>query len=460
MFDINTAAFCSHHDSYRNRGQDLVPIELVTQVVAELKINFRERIFTPFVTLFAFLSQVFSDDHSCRHAVMEVYLLRCRQGLSKCSLKTTSYCDAKARLPLDFFSSLTKRVAWIVESLAETAWTWRHGRVLVIDGTGVSLPDTDANNACFSKHTSQKNKVGFPIARVTALFSLASGALIDLAIASWTGKGNGELSLVQRLLHNIAKGDTLLGDCLYSSYSVIAQLLAKQAHVVAEFRPSRAWRLRRNLADQIIKIDKPKSKPISLSDEEFEALPETITVRVVHLRWAPKGFRVQSKYILTTHLDPKVTVEDIGNLYRQRWRVELNLRSIKNVMGMDIIRGKTPDIVIKEIWVHMLGYNLIRMAMAWTGKLSKRCPQEISFRAVQQWFAIVRMANAYGANLEGCAMEMLLLIADAEVVGHRPNRYEPRARKRRPKNYNLLNENRKTAQLKLYKKHGRPPSVR
>lgn len=459
MFHVTTAAFRCHWDKERKNASLMVSIDVVTRVLAELGIDFRERIFTPFVTLFAFLSQVFEDDHSCRHAVFEVCLLRCRQGLKPCSLKTASYCEARARLPVAYFSRIAQHTASAVEAMDESRWRWRHGKVIVVDGTAISMSDSVANSTHFPKQTSQKNDVGFPIARVLALFSLSTGALIDLVVSPWKGKGSGELSLLEKLWPHVGERETLLGDCLYSSYFVVAKALEKKAHVVAEFRKSRAWRLKKRASDQIIKIERPARKNINcLSDEAYERLPPHIIVRIVHVKCAPNGFRARSKYILTTHLDSTVSCADIAELYKQRWKVELNLRSIKSAMGMDFLYGQTPNMVEKEIWVYMIGYNLIRMAMCVAGKNAKCLPSDISFRAVQQWLALIRFSQAQNTNSNQDAITMLQLIARTETVGNRPNRYEPRCRKRRPKNYELLLENRKVARAKLHKKHGRMPS--
>lgn len=250
----------------------------------------------------------------------------------------------------------------------------------------------------------------------------------------------------------MAPGLFLLGDSLYSSFAVIVKAQSLGCHVVAEFRKMCTWRLHSKSMDQIIRIEKPRKKPGYVSSSEFRNWPDQIEVRIVKLRCAPKGFRVRTKYILTTHLRDEVTPSEILELYRKRWQIELNFRSIKIELGMDVLRGKTPAMVCREIWIHMLAYNMIRVEMLRAAIAGKVLPSEISFRATQQLMCVYRLVsscNPHGArNLWSDLTEHI----SKQHVGKRPNRYEPRAIKRRKKNFTLLSEDRKAAKRRLYKK--------
>ena len=440
--EINASHLASHRKSFPLAS--IPSIDEINQILSELGVSFRERIFTPLVTLYGFLSQVLGDDPSCRRAVVEINAMRHAHNLKACCFNTGSFSKAKMRLPLELICRLTKKMA----ALGEHAW--RHGRVYVVDGSGISMADTPANQKHFPSHT--KNAAGFPVGHIVALFSLASGSLVDLAAAPIKGKGNGELTLINRLWDKLKRGDTLLGDCLYSSFAVVATARSRGCHVVAEYRKKCCWRLRKKRLDQIIRIEKPRIKPDSLSREVFDSWPDYIDVRIVKLKCAPKGFRVKTKFILTTHLTADVTMSELLNLYKRRWQVELNLRSIKTVMGMDVLRSRSPEMVVKEIWVYMLAYNLIRFEMLKSAVEKKIPPEELSFRAAQQLvcaFRALSSCNAGGANLIWHTLSELIA---SQRVGQRPNRYEPRAIRRRKRNFHTLSLPRKIARGMLFKK--------
>lgn len=459
LFDINTSGLARQLEilSTEEVVKDLVNITEST--LSSLGISYRERIFTPFVTLFSFLSQVFNDDGSCRRAVMELAIIRKSSRKKACSSATGSFCKAKERLPLVLIQTLVRFLAGRLSGEREKGW--KHGRVFVVDGTGFSMPDTQANADVFVRHganthTKKRQKKGpqtaaFPIGRILGVFSLTTGAVIDLAVSTWKGKGTGEQSLLYSLWNCFQPSDTILTDAGFSSFFVIASALERNFHIVSEFKKVSHGRINLKHSDQLIKIEKPRyTLTCSLSKEEHAALPQHITLRVVKIKCAPAGFRPKTKFIVTTHLDKNiVSLQDLASLYRERWQVELNFRSIKTVLGMDILRSKSPDMVQKEIWVHMLAYNLIRQKMIEVAIQKKLPATSISFRATQQVMAIGRLIKACGARISGQDLTTLLLF---EIVGKRPNRCEPRAIKRRPKGFKLLTESRTLAKTKLHKK--------
>lgn len=458
MFDINCSNLTCHLRKVSDNSLSLTSMlssDLVSETANELNLGFRNRIFTPFLTLFAFLSQIFNDDHSCRHAVAEVNALFLAKKLKLCSFGTSSFCKAKARLSLNFLRIIALKLNAKIENSANEKWNWKHGRVVVVDGTGFSMPDTPDNLTFFPRHNSKKSNVGFPVGRLVAIFSLATGALIDAEIAPWKGKESGELTLLNRLWGCFKSGDTLLGDSLYSSYWVVAKALQSNLHVVAEFRESCGWRLSKKKHDQIITISNPSKKSPCLSDKEHNALPSQITVRVVRLICAPNGFRPKRKTIVTTHLNSKtVTAYDVCALYKQRWQVEINLRSIKTVLGMDVLRGKTQEMVKKEVWAHLIAYNLIRITMVNTASVLKKLPNEISFRATSQALCVIRFMVLLTGKSEGIDLFLITMLSSTKV-GHRPDRYEPRALKRRKKNFAFLSQPRGKMRKKLCKKYKR-----
>jgi len=460
--EINTSTLSRHvaNASLATFKQDL--INLVDSTLTELGVHYKECIYTPFVTLYAFLSQVLNDDSSCRRAVVEVSQIRKARKKKSCSTATGGLCRAKQRLPIELLQNLVRGIA---DRLAvHEKDPWRHGRVLVVDGTGFSMPDTEANGKEFVRHGANTHKKGkgkkspvnrasvaFPVGRLVGIFSLATGCIVDLGISTWAGKGSGESSLLNSLWKCFQPNDTLLGDALFSSYRIIADARSRGAHVVSELKKSSYGRINRKKNEQIITINKaPFQKSSSASREEYDELPNSLTVRIVKLVCAPAGFRAKVKFIITTYLDSKiVSPNDLKNLYKQRWQVELNFRSIKTVLGMDILTSKSPEMIRKEVWAHMLAYNLIREQM-FAVSIEKKCPvTAISFRATQQALAIVRLLSACGLKIDQSDLVEILL---NEVVGKRPDRYEPRTIKRRPKGYKLMTESRNVAKAKLHKK--------
>ncbi len=459
LFDINASRFCRQ---LRKTSLDEVSQDLavhVGEILCEIGFSYRERIFSPLVTLYGFLSQIFNDDSSCRHAVMELSRIRTARRKRRCSTSTGSFCKAKKRLPFVLIKGLVKRVAEVLT--AEESWAWQHGRVFVVDGTGFSMPDTKENAADFVRHgakthnKSLRNKakfqnVAFPVGRILGIFSLSNGAVLDLAVSTWKGKGTGELSLLGQIGSFLKKNDTLLGDAIFSSYGVLASSIGKGCHVVSELKKASYHRIKTKRSDQIITILKPKQCAMSLSEDEYNSLADQITVRIVRITCAPAGFRPKVKFIITTHTNAdQVPAADLTELYRRRWQVELNFRSIKSVLGMDIVSSKTPEMVHKEVWMHMLAYNLIRTAMCEVAAEKNCFVTSISFRATQQIMRIDRLLKACGIVV---AADGLLAVLKVEQVGKRPGRFEPRIVKRRPKGYKLMTEPRNVSKTKLHKK--------
>ena len=445
LCEINTPILSSHRKSVAQGFHAQVSVDSVLSTLTELGISFRIRIFDPLTTLLAFLTQIFSDDSSCRNAVASVIAARKAQDLPACCFNTGSLSKAKARLPIALFSTVAKKAAIIAEK------DWKHGRVIVVDGTGVSMPDTKANKNSFPLRMTNMN--GFPGARIAALFSLSSGALIDLALAPMKGKGTGETTLLKRIWHNLKAGDTLLGDSLFSNYGILSHAQKHGIHVVSELRPSRCKRLKKKQYDQVIELKKIGPLPMHTSREEFDKWPDSVQVRIIKIKCAPKGFRPKVKYILTNLLDRRTTTaEKIMDLYKCRWQVELNLRSIKTTLGMDVLRGLTPAMVEKEIWVYALAYNLIRAVIYAAGILKQIPPMCLSFRAAQQLFNLFRTGNISSTTRSSSLGEEFLELIASQVVGTRPDRYEPRVIKRRQKNYTLMSGSRTSAKRRLHKK--------
>ena len=426
----------------------------IAQALTAVGVCWIERIYSPLVTLWVFLGQVLSADPSCRAAVARLVAHRLSQGQSPCSAETGAYCQARKRLPEKFFSAVACLVGRALDAKVDRRWLWKGRRVYMFDGTTVTMPDTPENQQAYPQICGQKPGLGFPIARIGALTSLSCGAIVNLGFCQYAGKGQGEVSLLRRLWDTLRPGDILLADCLMSNWANIWMLQQRgielvsrlnKAHRKADFRRGR----RLGKDDHIVRWFKP-SGIRSLDWKTFKSLPESITVREARIRVAQPGFRTKVLVVVTTLLDPQqMSKEDLAAMYRARWNNELDLRSIKSTMQMGDLRCKTPDLVRKEVWTHILAYNLIRTIMAQAATRHDIAPRSISFKGslqILEAFQPLIALWARGMTHRARLYQHLLDAIATHRVANRPDRYEPRLKKHRRNNYDFLTKPR--AELK------------
>jgi Transposase DDE domain len=419
-----------------------------------------DRVFSPVVTLWVFLGQALAADQSCRAAVARLVAHRVARGLAPCSSETGAYCQARKRLPERFVAAVARLVGRNLDARADRRWLWKGRRVCLFDGTTVSMPDTPANRGAYPLTYNQVPGTNFALARVGAIISLSCGAILDLGTCRYAGKGQGEVSLLRRLWGVLAPGDVLLADRLTANWTTIQMLRERgvelvsrlnKAHRTADFRRGR----RLGPEDHVVRWPKPTSIR-SVDRQAYNALPDAITVREVRFRVEQPGFRTRSVIVVTTLLDPaQATKEDLASLYRARWNNELDLRSIKVTLQMDVLRCKAPGLVRKEIWAHALAYNLIRTVMAQAAAGEGVPPRSISFKATLQVLEAFRPLIAdrahRGAGHRAAVYEPLLRAIAVHRVADRPDRFEPRMAKRRPKRYDRLTRPRAEIKLRMLK---------
>lgn len=436
---------------------DLLDADLVQDVLRSEKVTFRDRIYTPIVTLWVFLSQVLSTDHSCRLAVTRLIAHRTAGGQDPCSPETGSYSKARQRLPLGVFTRLVRRLAAGLGERAPGAWLWKGREVVLVDGSTVSMPDTEANQHVFPQAKTQAPGVGFPIARIVAVISLATGAVRDLAIGPYKGKQTGENSLFRTVWDGLRAGEIVLGDRHFASFFGIAPLVERGVDGLFRMHQCRKYDFRLGtrlgVEDHVVWWTKPQ-RPEWMSQDLYDRLPDRLRVRELRVRVDQPGYRVDELVLVTTMLDPlEYTKEDLAMLYFERWNVELDLRSIKCVLQMDVLRCETPEMVEKEIWMHLLAYNLIRSLMGAAAEASGKLPRQISFKGtLQALTAFEDPLRQASPDRRRDLVEVMLRTIASHEVGDRPGRVEPRAIKRRPKPHDLLMEPRKQARKRLLTK--------
>lgn len=433
--------------------------EVVAQALTTVT-GWLDRIFSPLVTLWVFLGQVLHADQSCRAAVARLIAHRLAQGQSPCSAETGAYCQARKRLPEAFFADVARQTGCALEAHVDPHWLWKGRHVYLFDGTTVTMPDTEANQGAYPQVSNQRPGVGFPIARLGALISLACGAIVNLGVCRYAGKGQGEVSLLRQLWDTLCPGDLLLTDALLANWANFVMLQQRglelvgrlnKAHRTADFR--RGKRLGKE--DHVVQWRKPTSIR-SLDRQAYQALPQFIAVRETKVRVTQPGFRTKVLVVVTTLLDPRQTTKDeLATLYRARWNNELDLRAIKSTMQMHELRCKTPELVRKEIWTHVLAYNLLRTIMAQAAAMHDLVPRSLSFKGTMQTleaFQPLLELRADEDKAQRWALYQNLLGAIAtHRVADRPDRFEPRLKKHRRNHYGWLTEPRKEVKRKMAK---------
>jgi hypothetical protein len=401
----------------------------------------RERLYPPTVTLSMFMKQALEEDRSCQKAVSGWAAQRTAEGLRVQSVRTGAYCRARGRLPLQMIRGLTRETGRVLSTQAQRAWRWRGRCVKLADGTGISMADSPENQACYPQLSTQAQGVGFPLMRLVGIVCLSTGAVLEAATGAHAGKGQSELDLFRSLVRTLRPKDVLLADALYCNYFLIALLQRAGVDVLFEQNGARITDFRRGRSlgprDHVVCWPKPAMRPAWMSARAYRAFPQQLSVREV---------KVNGQVLVTTMLNAgAVRKNALAALYARRWHVELDLRNIKTTLGIEVLRCRTPQMVQKELWASLLAYNVIRLLMAQAAHNAGLQPRELSFKhTLQLWTAWC----GHGSDCLDQPNELFRLIAQ-RLVGNRPHRIEPRARKRRPKSFPWLKVPRALAQRQI-----------
>lgn len=400
----------------------------------------RNRLYNTETTFWAFLGQVLSSDGSCRSAVQAVQSTAALRGTPIPSSDTAAYCRARARLCTESVLDMLHGTILHADAQRETTPGFEDHRVLVIDGTTVGLPDTPANQAAYPQSAAQKPGCGFPLARLLCAFYLDSGAVMDFALGN---KHSGELGMLRSLRGSFRSGDVVLADRAFCGYCDIALLLADEVESVMRLHHARKLgraKKRFSPTDKLHLWTRPRSRPPGLKQADWEAVPETMEVRVITVNIRNMRHRTKAIKIATTLTDAKAyPAEEIAALYLARWRAELHFREIKTTMGMETLKCKRPEMVFKELAMNLIAYNCVRLAIREVAEAGGSDAHRISFQSVRgalaEWQPIFEGCSA--RKLQGLLREFWRVVLRC-VVPHRPNRREPRVLKRRHKNYQLM----------------------
>ena len=414
------------------------------------KANSRERVYTPKVTCLAFLAQTLSPGSSCREAVRQVQgLYAVLPNALAVSADTSPYCQARDRLELDRLVGLRRHVADRMEvNVPHDAFPWTRP-VKVVDGTCFNLPDTPANRASYPQSQDQRPGCGFPQMRMVGVFSLQTGGCIAYREAAYrTSEG----ALFRQLWPTLRPGDIALGDRLFDAYGNLAGLRNRAVDTIFRLHANRPKDFRRGRAlgrlDRLCTLTKPAKPAAGWTDAEWASLPDTLTVRKLKARVRdPKG-RVKTILLITTLLDPiRWPKELLLLIYRQRWNVELFLDDIKTTLQMDMLSCRTPAMVLKELEMHLLAYNLTRSIMQQAAMTCHVPLARLSFKGTLDTMrqfsqAIARIPIRQRHKRQALYAHMLSTIA-MDLVPLRPGRREPRCRKRRPKAFPFMTKPRR-----------------
>ena len=427
---------------------DLLSPETIRAACREAGYRWRNRLLDPVVTVSLFLLQVLNGNTACRHVV----------HFGRFAFIASAYCQARIRLPLLVLQKVAEKIALLQKNATAESANWFGHRVWVEDGSSFSMADVPALRDRFGQPTGQRPGCGFPVAKWVALFDLATGMLLRVSVGPMRTH---DLSKTPEVESDVQPGDVILGDRGFCSYAHIAMLVQCGVHAVfrmnqkqlVDFTPGRPlptklswianpkglphslWIKSNGKTDQVVIWYKPKQKPCWMSAETFAALPDEITVRELRYKTSRRGFRVKTVTLVTTLIDADLyPTSELAELYRKRWQVELNFRHIKITMKMDVLRSKTVDGILKELAMFIIAYNLIRSVTTDSARVQGVAADRIGFLDALRWLT--------GGGTLGDIGRIL-------IIPSRPDRIDPRVRKRRPKKFPVMREPRSVLRKRL-----------
>lgn len=424
--------------------------EITPELIDQHSSTKRVRVYSHAVTFWAFLTQVFSEDASCARAVACVQQW-CRQlKIPVPSSNTSSFVEARHRLPENMLKAIHHDLLRQFDRHGCSDDLWRGHVVKAVDATSAQMPDTARNQTKYPQPSSQAPGCGFPVIQLIGVINLITGA--------WEEFVESDLSVHEHrgfdLLYGcVTENEILVVDRAYTSYELVARLRAQKSHLIGRHHQARKLDFRRGKKlgpnERLQTWTKPSTQPPGscLSEEQWEQLPEEMDVRIVRVKGPDRAGKATTKYLVTTLLDAEAyPAQEIGSLYFHRWEIELRFRDIKTTMRMEMLRTCSPEMIRKEIMMHMIAYNALRLLMFKAGKQHCRNHRRLSFKgALQVLFGSMSgFVDVWKKPLIRQRERDNLLRRIAErVVPERPGRNEPRKLKRRPKSYGWMQQPRR-----------------
>lgn len=403
----------------------------------------RQRELPRVAVFWAFLGQVLLRGASCRWALTRLQADAVARGHQPPGNSTSAYCQARTVLPLLWLQGLFAALNRWLEPRTKGPWWGR--TVRLIDGTGFSMPDTAANRRRWPYAGRQQPGCGFPTGKLVGLFCLHTGRLIAWVEASWKTH---DLTLARRLLATLRPGEVLVADRAYCGWLFLVQLLGQKVDFVIRLHQARHVRSGRRRS-WLETWGKPP-RPPGPSRRAWKKQPPSLLIRLVRCQVQTRGFRPSVVIIVTSLLDTKAFPDSvIAELYARRWQVELHFRQIKTNLALDVLRGLSPAMIERELWMHAIAYNLVRALLLEAATTHHGPIERLSFKgaldALQAWADRALHSRRHRRLVR---RTLLARIANDQVP-LRPGRHEPRARKRRPKSYQFLNRPRRLMRVSV-----------
>ncbi len=432
---------------------NILPEDMIQQTLKEENIEYRKRLYDPIITLWGFIHQVLDPDKSCKNAVSFILSILYDSIEKLPSGNTGAYCKARKRLSLGFIIRLFRKTGKTIHQKASDGFLWCNRHVFLVDGSTFSIYDTPENQQEYPQAKNQHEYHGFPVARILGIFCLATGAVIDAAISSLCMS---EISLFRMLYSRLNPGDVALGDKLFGSYGDIALLSQRGIDSVFRMHHLRKTDFRRGkrlgskgIYDHLVTWKKPRKGTLHLAPELYARLPETMLVREIRYFIHIKGFRTKKVTLVTTLLDHHIyTYELLAELYGLRWQVEIDLRHLKTTMKMEHIHSKTPEMVRKEFYIHLLAYNLIRATLWEAGIKHSVHPLRLSYKGAIQHVLNSVPILAIMKDRDIIYGVMLTIISRGKLL-ERPFRVEPRMVRSKKRQFPRLTRPRQEIRQKL-----------
>ena len=395
----------------------------------------RKRVYTVSTTLTLFVQQVLSKGRGCTGVVTLFNKNRKVQNLKPVSTNTSSYCDARMRIPLALIETLVKQTSQLATASVSPKDRWCGRRVLLVDGYVVSAPDTPENQAVYAQPNSQQPGLGFSQIRVCAATCLNTRSITDFQYGPVEGKKTGESTLFRQMFVNFKRDDVLVTDSNFENFRDLATLQSRGVDMVCDKNGSRTSPFKGTVGsvmeDTQVNLTRPPFDPSRFTRHQWEQLPQTLTVRMIRYRVAGRKKEIT---LVTTLIDSNAyPAKEIAKLYRLRWECELDIRTIKTVMGSTWLSCHTPEMLQRELMTYVLAYNVICVTVVEAAKVSGYQPRDLSFKnAIESWLQLGQPGKPIQESHDYAWL--LWSIAHAPLR-KRPGRLEPRAIKRRNSKY-------------------------